>query len=420
MHSESADVLIVGGGPAGASTAFQLARQGVHVRVLERSRFPRPKPCAECLSPQASRVLSEMGVLAELEPRGALLRGMIVRSPDGTSATGDYAAAHGFRAFRDRGLAIRRELLDDVLLRRAREAGARVDERVRASDVLRDARGTVNGVRTLASNGGTEEVRARIVVGADGLRSVIARRLGVARTAAWPRRISLVAHYRGVRGVSEYGEMHVERDGFVGIADVGDGVTTVAAVFPARRAREISGDRSGFLDRWLASKPHLAGRFAHATRDAHAVAVGPFASHARRAWHPGALLVGDAADFFDPFTGEGIYSALRGGELASQAIRDTLESTSDAHGNEALRAYDAARRKEFGDKWRVERLIGIGVAAPPIVNRTARALRGRKSLADLLVGVTGDFVPAREVLRLGYLARLFVAPIPPTGESAWP
>ena len=218
--------------------------------------------------------------------------------------------------------------------------------------------------------------------------------------------------YRGVLDVSDYGEMHVERDGFVGIADVGDGVTTVAAVFPARRAREISGDRSGFLDRWLASKPHLAGRFVRATRDAHAVAVGPFASHARRAWHPGALLVGDAADFFDPFTGEGIYSALRGGELASGAIRAALETPTDAKLVDAFRAYDAARRNEFADKWRVERLIGFGVAAPPIVNRTARALRGRKSLADLLVGVTGDFVPAREVLRLGYLARLFVAPIP--------
>jgi len=412
MHTENADVLIVGGGPAGGSTAFQLARQGVRVRVLERSRFPRAKPCAECLSPQASRILHEMGVLSELEPRGALLRGMVVRSPDGTSATGDYAASHGFRAFRDRGLAIRRELLDDVLLRRAREAGARIDERVRISDVLRDARNAVRGVRILASDGSTGELRAPIVVGADGLRSVIARRLGLARTAAWPRRISLVAHYRGVGNVSDYVEMHVERDGFVGIADVGDGVTTVAAVFPERRARDISGDRSGFLDRWLASKPHLAARFSRATHDAHPMAIGPFASHARRAWHPGALLVGDAADFFDPFTGEGIYSALRGGELVSQAIHDALEATSESVASDALRTYDTARRREFGDKWRVERLIGIGVAAPPIVNRTARALRGRKSLADLLVGVTGDFVPAREVLRLGYLARLFVAPIP--------
>ena len=412
----SIDVLVIGGGPAGASSAFQLARRGMRVRVLERSRFPRAKPCAECLSPQASRILDDMGVLAELDTRGAHLRGMTVRAPNGTAASGDYAATHGFRAFRDRGLAIRRELLDDVLLRAAREAGARVDERARVTDVLRDSRGAVCGVSVLGADGSRDEIRAPIVVAADGLRSVVARRLRLAHTAVWPNRVSLVGHYRGVLDVGDYGEMHVERDGFVGIADVGDGVTTVAAVFPARRAREISGDRAGFLDRWLASKPHLAPRFTSASRDGGVAAIGPFASHARRASHPGALLVGDAADFFDPFTGEGIYAALRGGELVAATVEQALgASPSVAAG--AFREYEAARRTEFGGKWWVEWLIGVGVAVPPIVNRVARVLAGKKDLADLLVGVTGDFIPARHVLRPGYLAQLFVLPIPRSRTS---
>jgi flavin-dependent dehydrogenase len=262
----------------------------------------------------------------------------------------------------------------------------------------------------LNDTGGPRELGAPIVVAADGLRSVVARRLGLTRTAAWPRRLSLVAHYRGVGDVGDYGEMHVERDGFVGIADVGDGVTTVAAVFPARRAREISGDRSGFLDRWLASKAQLAPRFRSATCEGAAAAVGPFASHARQASHAGALLVGDAADFFDPFTGEGIYSALRGGELVADAVAEALGAPNAQ--KEAFREYERRRCTEFGGKWKVEKLIGVGVAVPSIVNRAARALSGEKRLADLLVGVTGDFVPAREVLRLGYLARLFLRPIP--------
>src|SRR5439155_10759142 len=99
----TADVLVVGAGPAGASTAYQLARRGLRVRILERSRFPRAKACAECLSPQASRLLHDMRVLTTLEPRGAQLRGMFVRAPGGATARGDYAAAHGFRGFRDRG-----------------------------------------------------------------------------------------------------------------------------------------------------------------------------------------------------------------------------------------------------------------------------------------------------------------------------
>jgi len=407
------DVLIVGGGPAGASTAFQLAQRGIRVRILERARFPRAKACAECLSPQASRLLDDMGVLAALEPRGAQLRGMIVRAPGGASARGDYAAPHGFRGFRDRGLAIRRAVLDDALLQSARAAGAHVTQRVRVTDLARDARGggRVRGVTILRDDGTSEELHARFVVGADGLRSVVARRLRLAHAHAWPRRLALVAHYRDVGDVTEYGEMHIEPDGFVGIADVGEGITTVAAVLPARRAREIARDRAAFLDAWLASKPHLRSRFGAARRLELPTAIGPFASHARRAQHPGALLVGDAADFFDPFTGEGIYAALRGGELATDAIVSAL-TDGEQHERDVLTAYDHARRREFGGKWWVERLIGVGVALPVVANRATRALAANKHMADLLVGVTGDFVPPRQVLHAGYLAPLFLSPLP--------
>lgn len=411
------DVIVVGGGPAGASTAFHLARRGVRVRILERARFPRAKACAECLSPQASRLLGDMGVLDRLEPLGAQLRGMMVRAPDGTTAHGDYRADHGFRGFRDTGLAIRRELLDQTLLDCAVGAGASVDHEARVTGLARDTTGRVTGVQTLAPTGARNTRSAAIVVGADGLRSVVARQLGLARTLGWPRRLSLVAHYRGVGDVGAYGEMHVESDGFVGIADVGGGVTTVAAVLPRSRARQFAGDPGAFLDAWLASKPHLAPRFAPATRLHQAHAVGPFASHARRPWHPGALLVGDAADFFDPFTGEGIYAALRGGELAAQAAFEYLHDA-DPLRTDPLRAYDHARRAEFGGKWWVERLIGASVAWPPAVNRATRRLAARKPLADLLVGVIGDFIPAAQVLNASYLARVFLAPVASSPTTA--
>ncbi len=413
IRTRDADVLIVGGGPAGASTAFQLARRGARVRLLDRARFPRPKACAECLSPEASRILHDMDVLPALERHAAQMRGMIVRSPDGTRAHGDYVAAHGYRGFRDRGLAIRREILDDALVSRARDAGVQVEEGMRVTDVLRSPKGDIRGVSALDSSGVAREVHAGLVIGADGLRSIVARRLGLARRSMWPHRIAVVAHYRDVADVGDYVEMHVQRDGFVGIADVGAGVTTVAAVFPRHRAPELARDAAGFLHRWLIAVPHLSARFGRATRDGPARVTGPFASHARRAWAPGALLVGDAADFFDPFTGEGIYAGLRGGELAADATLDVLGAESSRAAAMAYRAYEGARHQEFGGKWRVERMIGVSVASPRLVNRATRALSGRKLLADLLVGVTGDFVPAGQVLRLGYLAQLFVLPVPP-------
>jgi menaquinone-9 beta-reductase len=402
-----AEVLVVGGGPAGSSVATFLARAGVDVRVVDRAHFPRPKPCAEYLSPEASRLLEAMGALERVEQSGAAqLTGISVRAPNGRVIKGDFVASHGFRGFRDRGLSVRRELLDAILLDCAREAGAGVSEGVRVTDVVRDASQRVVGVRTL-SDGTAGEIRAQIVIAADGLRSVIARRLGLAHASRWPKRLALVTHYTGVADIGEHGEMHVERGGYVGIADVGNGVTTVALVVPASRAREFSEDRSAFLERWLRNVPHLAPRFVGAERVSPVVATGPFASHARRAWSPGAALVGDAADFFDPFTGEGIYAALRGGEMLAGFIGESAAATTPGATDALLTEYDASRRHEFGGKWLVERVIGAVVGSAPLMNRAARNLSARKGLADLLIGVTGDFVPAREVVRAGYVWRVF-------------
>jgi flavin-dependent dehydrogenase len=181
----------------------------------------------------------------------------------------------------------------------------------------------------------------------------------------------------------------------------------VALVVPMARSRELSGDRGAFLDAWVRARPHLARRFAAAEQATPVVATGPFASHARRAFVPGAALVGDAADFFDPFTGEGIYAALRGGEMLAPWIVEALAASSPARSTTALARYDEERRREFGGKWIVERVIGAVVGAAPLINRAARGLSARKDLADLLIGVTGNFVPPREIIRAGYLWRVF-------------
>jgi len=399
--------VIVGGGPAGSSLAFALAGRGVPVTVLDRARFPRPKPCAEYLSPQASRVLADMGVLDAVERSGAAqLAGMVIRAPDGTRVVGEFAGC-SVKGFRDRGLSVRREVLDAIVLAAARDAGATVREDARVVDVTRDASGRVRGVRM--ANG--DEIMADLVVGADGLRSVVARRLELARSARWPRRYALVTRYRDVGEIGECGEMHVERGGYVGIADVGGGLTTVALVVPGHRAKAMASGREQFLDAWLTARPQLAERFTHATRVSPVVATGPFASRARRAWAPGAALVGDAADFFDPFTGEGIYAALRGGEMLAPFVCAALGASSTRQADAALAAYHRLRRREFGGKWIVEWMIGAVVGSPRLINRAARVLAARKDMADLLVGVTGDFVPAGAVLNARYLLTLFALPL---------
>jgi flavin-dependent dehydrogenase len=114
------DVIVVGAGPAGSATATFLARAGFKVAMLERAAFPRPKPCAEYLSPEASRILDTLGVSEALESESpAHLHGMRIVSPSGREFTGRYRPSPGSPNRRDYGIALPREILDLRLARAA-------------------------------------------------------------------------------------------------------------------------------------------------------------------------------------------------------------------------------------------------------------------------------------------------------------
>ncbi len=377
------DAVVVGAGPAGSATALQLARAGARVLLLDRARFPRDKPCSEYLSPESTRVLERLGpgvlgAVAAASP--ARLTGMKVVAPSGAAVVGR------FETF---SYALPRTRFDTILRAAAEAAGAEVREGVKVEELLYD-RGAVAGVVA------RDTYRARIVVGADGLRSVVARRLGPVH-AIGPKRVAFTAHVAGVRDVHDLGEMHVGRPGYVGLGPIGDGVTTVALVVPFAAAR-----RGARFFEELNRFPGIAGRFNARRIVRHVLATGPFSRWSRRAVAAGggALLVGDAADFFDPFTGQGIYSALRGAELAAAAILATLATGA------SLQLYARARRREFGAKWLLERVIGIAVGWPALIERVVGRMIRRPELAHLLVRATGNCVPAGAALTPRVLAGL--------------
>lgn len=384
------DAVVAGAGPAGSATALLLARAGARVLLLDRARFPRDKPCSEYLSPESTRVLQRLGpdVLAAVAAAApARLTGMKVVAPSGAAVVG---------RFTDFSFALPRTRFDAILRDAAEAAGAEVRERVKVEELVYDSGAVAGVIGRDARCGMRDAYRARVVVGADGLRSVVARRMGMVRTSP-PHRIAFTAHVRDGRDVTDVGEMHVGRPGYVGLGPIGGGVTTVALVLPVAEARR--GERFfEELDRF----PGLAGRFDARRVVRRVLATGPFAQWSRRpvAAGGGALLVGDAADFFDPFTGQGIYSALRGAELAAAAVTATLATGA------SLQAYARARRREFTGKWLLERMIGVAVGWPALIERVVSRLARRADLADLLVRATGNCVPARAALAPGVLFRL--------------
>jgi len=355
-----ADVLIVGAGPAGAIAALVLARAGVRVRVLERARFPRFKLCGDSVNPGALAILSRLGLDAAIE--GALpVDGMIVTSETGARCEGRYG--HG-----QQGRMISRHRLDHALLTAARTAGACVEEGVLVREPIVEE-GVVSGV-VIVSASRTCRLRAPIVIAADGARSRVARALGLASHAPRPRRWAVGAYFEGVpdeqeteAGCGRFGEMHLRRERYIGIAPLPGGVTNACVVTADRAALR---DPARLLRDTLYTDRRLADRFADARPISHPVCLGPLAVDANASGAPGLLMAGDAAGFIDPMTGDGLRFALRGGELAAQAALAALES-GGAHAHLLLARM---RRREFANKWRFNRALRA-LAGSPLAMRAA-------------------------------------------------
>ncbi len=288
-------------------------------------------------------------------------------------------------------------MLDQWLIERAAAAGAGLYEETAIRGVS-VADGRVAGVITTGRMGQVSHP-ARMVIAADGRRSTIAIGRGLSRQPQRPRRWAIGAYFAGVEGVTTFGEMHVRRGHYIGVAPVPGGLTNACVVVPhppsRRRFAGTSdhGDRplalpAEALDRYLKADPELSARFANARAVTPPTMLGPMAVDTTAAGEPGLLLAGDAAGFIDPMTGDGLSFALTGAELAAAIVKEVLEGSLPI--DRAHLELAARRRRAFQSKWRFNRALRSLVSSPSSVTAAAVTAKVWPSLFSRMIRFAGD------------------------------
>jgi geranylgeranyl reductase family protein len=384
------DAIVVGAGPAGSALAAGLAGDGARVLLLEQAHHPRPKACAEYASPMIAEELARIGVPETGWSEDAVaLTGMDIHA-GGHVARVTYADRRGPRT----AWGLDRRRFDSRLAGHAAACGAEMREGVRAVGLI-DEGGRIRGARIRDTARGNERtIMADWVLGADGARSSVARLLGVERPVRFPRRLGLIAHYRGDATLTDHGEMHVGRGWYVGLAPTPGWELNVGMALPmAAGTPSAAGRFASAID----GLPAVAQRLAHSERISPIRGASPIGHRVSDVAGPGWMLIGDAAGFVDPFTGEGIHRALRSARAATNALRA---------GGDVAAAYRRERRRAFAAKSTLSWLVQAFLAVPPLLEHAVARLEARPQAALRLGSSLGDCRPATAALAPSALIEL--------------
>jgi menaquinone-9 beta-reductase len=395
-----AEIGIVGGGPAGAAMAIRLAQAGKHVVLFERWPEPRWRACGVYSSPLTRRRLADLGLApAALEQLIQPIAGLVVETLDGAAVRLAYDAVGD-------ACGLDRPALDAALIDRARAAGAEIQQGAVARSIDWSDGKHGSAELDVADADGTSRWRVRLVVGADGRESVVARSAGVAGGRRF-RRAGITVHRRSdlpMRQLPIDGRMVIGHGWYCGVAPVPGGRVNVGIVLAERELRRQlsgAGGVAGIVSRTVDQLPGRRQAWQDAPATDEVQVALPLAHRVRRATGERFVLVGDAAGFIDPLSGEGLHRALVSVELAADAIASWSKGDGDA-----LRVYDRRLRTRFRNKDIVSWVLQAFIARPELLSYAVRRLASRHSLRRTFGLAMADMAPASKVLQPAFLGRL--------------
>ena len=367
-----ADVIVVGAGPGGSAAAQSLASSGLDVLLLEKTSFPREKVCGDGLTPRAVASLVDLGI-------------------DTTAANG-FVRNHGLRiigggmrlelpwpelaSYPDYGLVRPRLDFDELLVRHAQKAGARLQELTTVTGPVLDDSGRVVGVRARTGPERAETTyRAPLVVAADGSSARLALAMGIAKRDDRPMGVAVRRYFESPRSDDDMLESWLELRGEDGsllpgygwVFGVGDGTSNVGLGILNTTTAWQKTDYKDLLARWTGGMP---GEWqfddAHATGPVRGGAL-PMGFSRTPHYSRGVLLVGDAGGAVNPFNGEGIAYAMESGLLAAEVAVQALARPAGPSRESALEAYPQAMKAQYGGYYTLGRVFVRLIGNPHVM-----------------------------------------------------
>ena len=367
------DVIIVGARCSGAPTAMLLARAGYRVLLLERARFPRDTLSSHYIHQPGVALLDRWGLLDNLRATDCQPLDHVVYQVEDVRLEGCSLPADGHRT----AYAPRRFVLDPILAQAAVAAGAELREGCQVDDLIFEE-GRVAGVRYRGADGAEFTERARLVVGADGMHSIVARLVQAPMLVEDP--CLTCTYYSYWEGLPAHFELYERPGRWIGVIPTNGGRTLVMAYFPQSQFDEVRrAARPAFAEAIRTTAPQLHARMAAAQQAERLYGTGEQRNFFRQACGPGWVLIGDAVHHKDSIAARGITDAFIQAQLLADRIGADLHD--EARLSQALRRYARGLDARFLDFYR-STLSVAELRVPQNRISLLRMIAGNQGLVD--------------------------------------
>ncbi len=388
------DVIVVGAGPSGSSTALFLKKNGVNnVLLIDKAKFPRDKICGDAFSGKSMGIAKELGILDNFKNlQTETVYGVIFSSPKGTRIEVPFPGCEDRKSAKAKpGFVVRRQEGDNIIFQ---EAKKKVDtlEDFTVTDLLWN-KDFVCGVKGKTKNGKEAEIKAKVVVGADGATSTISQKVGLKQNPPEHHVIATRAYYYGAQGNSGNIELHFVDEimpGYFWIFPMTDGWVNVGVGLLTSEKQKKKIDLKKMQEKIINENPLFKERFKDAQLDSRGIKLWtlPVASYHKKNHGNGWVLVGDAASLIDPFSGEGVGNAMTSGKFAGMNIARALKE-----GNVSEKNFDAYDKElwnviggEIKTSYNLQKLGNIKWLLNIFIDKAAK----KQEVRDVISGMIAD------------------------------